>query len=149
MPSPDWPTVARLVLTSRCIDVIEENELAPAGKIAYQFSARGHELAQVLLGLALTHPHDAAAVYYRSRPFTLTAGLTVQEAFAAGLARGGGPSDGRDTGLSFFLPPRRGVTVLPMSGDVGAQYSPAAGWAQGIGYRQKVLGEAAWQGATA
>lgn len=145
----DWPAVARLVLTSRCMDEIEEQELAPAGKIAYQFSARGHELAQVLLGLAMQHPHDAAAVYYRSRPFVLAAGLTVQEAFAAGLARGGSPSEGRDTGLGFFLAPRRGVTVLPMSGDVGAQYSPAAGWAQAIRYRAGALGEADWQGAMA
>jgi 2-oxoisovalerate dehydrogenase E1 component len=103
----------------------------------------------VLLGSALRHPHDAAAVYYRSRPFALTAGLTVQEAFAAGLARGGGPSNGRDTGLGFFLAPRRGVTVLPMSGDVGAQYSPAAGWAQAIRYRTQVLQDATWHGALA
>ena len=148
-PAPAWAEVARLVLTSRCMDLIEERELAPTGQIAYQFSARGHELAQVLLGLALRHPHDAAAVYYRSRPFALTAGLTVQEAFAAGLAKAGGPSQGRDTGLGFFLPPRRGVTVLPMSGDVGAQYSPAAGWAQAIQYRARVLEEPEWQGALA
>jgi 2-oxoisovalerate dehydrogenase E1 component len=131
------------------MDLIEERELAPAGQIAYQFSARGHELAQVLLGLGLRHPHDAAAVYYRSRPFALTAGLTVEEAFAAGLARAGSPSAGRDTGLGFFLAPRRGVTVLPMSGDVGAQYSPAAGWAQAIQYREQVLNDAAWSGAIA
>ena len=146
---PDWPSVARHVLTSRCLDLIEERELAPTGQIAYQFSARGHELGQVLLGQALQHPHDAAAVYYRSRPLALTAGLTVQEALAAGLARGGGPSEGRDTGLGFFLAPRRGVTILPMSGDVGAQYSPAAGWAQAIRYRTEVLQETAWQGAIA
>jgi 2-oxoisovalerate dehydrogenase E1 component len=145
----DWPQVARLALASRTLDNIEETELAPAGKIAYQFSAKGHELAQVLLGLALSHPHDAAAVYYRSRPFALAAGLTLTEALAAGLARAGGPSNGRDTGLGFFLAPRRGVTVLPMSGDVGAQYSPAAGWAQAITYRSEVLKESAWHGALA
>src|SRR5687768_1664728 len=111
-PPPDWAEVARLVLTSRCIDLIEEQELAPAGKIAYQFSARGHELAQVLLGLALRHPHDGAAVYYRSRPFALTAGLTAQEAFAAGMAKGGSPSEGRDTGLGFFLAPRRAASGI-------------------------------------
>ena len=143
----DWPAVARLVLTSRRIDELEERELAPSGKIAYQFSAKGHELAQVLLALALTHPHDAAAVYYRSRPFTLAAGLSVAEALAAGMARALSPSKGRDTGVSFFLPPRRGLTVLPMSGNVGAQYSPAAGWAQAITYRSTVLKEADWQGA--
>jgi 2-oxoisovalerate dehydrogenase E1 component len=150
MPTPiDWPKVARLALTSRCLDTIEEQELTPAGLVAYQFSAKGHELAQILTGLALTHPHDGATVYYRSRPFLLAAGLTPQEAFAAGLARTGSPSEGRDTGLSFFLPPRHGVTVLPMSGNVGAQYSPATGWATAINYRRNSLGEADWAGAIA
>jgi 2-oxoisovalerate dehydrogenase E1 component len=145
----DWPRVARLALTSRLIDTIEEQELTPAGLVAYQFSAKGHELAQILLGLSLTHSRDAAAVYYRSRPFMLAAGLSVREAFAAGLARTGSPSEGRDTGVSFFLPPRNGVTVLPMSGDVGAQYSPASGWATAITYRRDTLGEADWSGALA
>jgi 2-oxoisovalerate dehydrogenase E1 component len=143
----DWPRVARLVITSRLIDTIEEQELTPAGQVAYQFSAKGHELAQVLLGMALRHPHDAAAVYYRSRPFMLAAGMSVAEAFAGGLAKTGSPSEGRDTGVSFFMPPREAVTVLPMSGNVGAQYSPAAGWAQAVSYRRDVLGEADWAGA--
>jgi 2-oxoisovalerate dehydrogenase E1 component len=145
----DWTQVARLALTSRRIDEIEEQELTPAGLVAYQFSSKGHELAQILLGLALRHPRDAAAVYYRSRPFMLAAGLTVREAFAAGLARTGSPAEGRDTGVSHFLPPRQGVTVLPMSGNVGAQYSPAAGWASAITYRRDVLGEREWDGALA
>ncbi len=147
--TPDWTRVARLVLTSRCLDEIEEQELAPSGQVAYQFSSKGHELAEVLLALALTHPHDAAAVYYRSRPFVLAAGLTLEEALAAGMARAGSPTNGRDTGVSYFLPRRDGPLVLPMSGDVGAQYSPASGWAQAIGYRRRVLGEAEWNGAIA
>src|ERR1041385_4878218 len=49
----DWREVARLVLTSREMDRIEEEELVPARKGLYQFSARGHDMAQVLLGLAL------------------------------------------------------------------------------------------------
>jgi 2-oxoisovalerate dehydrogenase E1 component len=32
---------------------------------------------------------------------------------------------------------------------VGAQYSPAAGWAQAIAYRRTILGQAEWQGAVA
>lgn len=148
-PALNWPRIARLLLTSRAMDDIEERELTPQGKVTYQFSARGHELAQILLASHLTHPHDAAAVYYRSRPFMLTAGLSAPEAFAAGLAKTGSPSEGRDVGVVFSLPPRQGVTVLPSSGDVGAQYTPAAGWAQAIGYRERVLKEAAWAGAIA
>src|SRR5918995_1899826 len=66
----DWREVARLVLTSREMDRIEEQELVPQKKIFYQFSARGHDLAQVLLGLQLKDG-DGAFGYYRSRPLLL------------------------------------------------------------------------------
>jgi 2-oxoisovalerate dehydrogenase E1 component len=145
----DWGAVARIMLASRAIDEIEENELVKAGKVTYQFSAKGHELAQALLGLALDHPHDAATVYYRSRPLMLAAGLTAREAFAADMARAGSPSEGRDVGVVYSLPPRGGPTVLPASGDVGAQYTPAAGWAQAITYYQRELKDKQWDGALA
>lgn len=145
----DWLAVARTVLTSRAIDAVEEGELAPSGLVKYQFSARGHELAQALLGQQLDHPRDAATVYYRSRPFMLTAGLTPEEAMAATMARAGSPNGGRDIGVVFSLPPRGRQTVLPMSGDVGAQYTPAVGWAHGIRYRAEILGHTDWQGAIA
>lgn len=143
----DWLEVARFMLLSREIDQLEEHHLTPQGKVKYQFSAMGHELAQVLLALSLDHPHDAAAVYYRSRPFLLACGLTAAEALAAGMARANSPSEGRDVGVVFNLPRRSGPTVLPASGDVGAQYSPAAGWAEAIGYRRRVLDEKDWEGA--
>lgn len=148
-PKPDWLEVARIALLSRAMDLLEETRLAPQGKIKYQFSAKGHELAQILLGQALDHAHDAATVYYRSRPFMLTAGLTPAEALAAGMALTGSPSEGRDVGVVFNLPRRNGPTILPASGDVGAQYTPAAGWAQAITYRCRVLGQQDWQGAVA
>jgi 2-oxoisovalerate dehydrogenase E1 component len=146
----DWHRVARLVLTSRALDHIEETVLVPDGLVTYQFSAGGHELAQVLLGLALDHPHDAASVYYRSRPFMLAAGLTPESALSATKGRQPSPNGGRDIGVVFSLTPRDGgPTVLPMSGAVGTQYTPAAGWASAIAYRQHVLGDMAWQGALA
>lgn len=156
--SPNWTQVARLLLTSRLLDELEERELAPAGKIPYQFSAKGHELSQILLALQLTHPHDAATVYYRSRPFMLAAGLTVKEAIAAGMAKSGSPSEGRDVGVVFSRKPPfprgegaggLGPTILPSSGDVGAQYTPAAGWAQAVQYHRDVLGEKDWDKAIA
>ena len=67
----DWREVARLALASRMMDEMEENELTPEGLVTYQFSARGHELGQLLLSQMLTAPFDAASVYYRSRPFML------------------------------------------------------------------------------
>lgn len=143
----DWSEVARLVLLSRALDRLEIEQLTPQGKVKYQFSAAGHELSQVLLALALDHPHDAATVYYRSRPFVLASGMTLAEALAGGMARLGGPSEGRDVGVMFNLPRRERAMVLPTSGDVGAQYSPAAGWAQAGCYRARVLGETEWDGA--
>ncbi len=145
----DWLKVARSVLLSRYMDRLEIENLTPQGKVKYQFSAMGHELAQVLLAQALNHPHDGAGVYYRSRPFMLASGLCAAEALAAGMALLGGPSAGRDVGVVFNMPRRDGITVLPASGDVGAQYSPTAGWAQAISYRKSVLQEEDWQGAIA
>jgi len=156
--SPNWTQVARLLLASRLLDELEERELAPAGKVPYQFSAKGHELSQILLALQLTHPHDAATVYYRSRPFMLAAGLTIQEAIAAGMAKSGSPSEGRDVGVVFSRKPPfpagegaggLGPTILPSSGDVGAQYTPAAGWAQAIQYHRDAMGEKDWDKAIA
>ncbi|MEW5829300.1 MAG: thiamine pyrophosphate-dependent enzyme [Chloroflexota bacterium] len=145
----NWSHIARLVLTSRTLDEIEEQELTPQGKVAYQFSAKGHELAQVLLAQHLTHLHDGATVYYRSRPFMLASGLSLTEALAAGFARTGSPSEGRDVGVVYSMRSRGGVTVLPASGNVGAQYTPAAGWAQAVRYHQTVLGDKDWDGAIA
>ena len=146
---PDWLEVTRLVLLSRKIDQIEEEQLAPQGKTKLQLSSAGHELAQVLLGLSLNHPWDAAGVYYRSRPFLLASGLSVQEALAASLARTGSPSEGRDVGVVFSMPHKNRATVLPTSGNVGTQYTPVAGWAQALQYRQRVLGEKTIAGAVA
>jgi 2-oxoisovalerate dehydrogenase E1 component len=140
----DWNRVADLMLLSRSIDDLEESELVPAKKILYQFSARGHELAQIVLGMHLNHPHDAASAYYRSRPLMLTLGLTPEDAIATGMAKSGGYSDGRDIGVVCNMPQKDGVKVLPMAGDVGSQYTPAAGWAQAIEYRKKVLKEDAY-----
>lgn len=149
MAQPDWSAVARTVLLSRQMDDLEVEDLTPRGKVKYQFSAGGHELAQVLLAAALDHPHDGATVYYRSRPFMLASGLTAAEALAAGMALTNSPSEGRDVGVVYNMPARSGPTVLPSSGDVGAQYTPAAGWAQAIRYRAAELGDSGWQGAVA
>jgi 2-oxoisovalerate dehydrogenase E1 component len=148
-PQFNWTAVARTVLTSRTIDRIEETELVPKGLVTYQFSARGHDLAQAILSECITHPHDGATVYYRSRPFVLGQGLTAAESMAASMARSGGIHGGRDIGVVHFLRPRGKATVLPASGDVGAQYSPAIGWAQAILYHHNVLGDASYKGAIA
>jgi len=145
----DWKKVARLLLLSREMDRLEVEQLTPQGKVKYQFSAGGHELSQILLALHLNHPHDAAAVYYRSRPFMLASGLTAREALAGGMARTGSPSEGRDVGVTFNMPRRTGALVFPMSGAVGSQYTPAAGWAQAVGYHLRVMGESEWQDAMA
>lgn len=143
----DWKEVVRLMLTSRFIDQKEENELVPQKKVLYQFSARGHELAQILLGMHLDHKHDSASAYYRSRPLMLTLGLGLEDAMAAPMGKSGGYSDGRDIGVVCNLPGDNGPVVLPMAGDVGSQYTPAAGWAQAVEYHRKSLSDRAYKGA--
>lgn len=142
--APDWKRVAYLLHLSRALDDIEESKLLPERKVLYQFSARGHDFAQILLGLHLTDPHDGVTVYYRSRPMMLALGVDLEDAAAAPLARSGSFSDGRDIGVVFNMPSRGGATVLPSCGGVGAQYTPAAGWAQAIRFRREALGDIAY-----
>jgi 2-oxoisovalerate dehydrogenase E1 component len=138
---PDWRKVARLLHTSRALDEIEETRLVPERKVLYQFSARGHELPQILLGLQFTDAHDGVAVYYRSRPLMLTLGVSAEDAAAGPLMRADSFSGGRDIGVVFNRPGRGGPTVLPACGGVGTQYTPAAGWAQAIRYRHDTLAD--------
>ena len=145
----DWERVLYLTTVSRFLDDTEENRLVPEKKVLYQFSARGHEVAQIILGQHLTHPHDGVGAYYRSRPLLLSLGLSFADALASPMGKSGGFSDGRDIGVVCNLPNNPGPVVLPMSGDVGSQYTPAAGWAQAITYYRDVLGATAYAGAIA
>src|SRR5262245_31245434 len=140
-PQLDWKRIAHLVLCSRALDRIELTQLVPQKKVLYQFSAGGHDLAQAILGSFLTHPHDGVSGYYRSRPLLLSLGLSLEDAAASPMARAGGFSDGRDIGVVCNLPRAPVACVFPMSGAVGWQYTPAAGWAPASVYRRAVLGE--------
>jgi 2-oxoisovalerate dehydrogenase E1 component len=148
-PSVDWLRVAYLVSLSRALDRMEETRLVPEKKVLYQFSARGHDLGQVLLGCRLDDPADAACGYYRSRPMLLALGVDVADALGSAMGRAGGYSDGRDIGVVFNYPNPHGASALPMCGGVGAQYTPTAGWAQAIEYHRNVLKDAAYDKAIA
>jgi 2-oxoisovalerate dehydrogenase E1 component len=139
--SVDWRAVVRYVAASRSLDGLEESKLLPARKVLYQFSARGHDVTQVLLGMHLTGARDGVGAYYRSRPLLLSLGLSLDEALASTMMRVGGMSEGRDIGVVFNHPRRHGACVLPVCGGVGTQYTPAVGWAQALRYRRAVLGD--------
>ncbi|MDE3129424.1 MAG: pyruvate dehydrogenase, partial [Gemmatimonadota bacterium] len=151
-PAFDWRRIAYDALVSRALDDVEETtnrnrtSVPKDHLVLYQFSARGHEVAQVMLGSRLTGRHDAAGAYYRSRPLLLALGLSAEDALASPLGRSGGFSDGRDIGVVCNLPRRDGAIVLPMSGDVGSQYTPAAGWAQAIAYYRDALHDESYAG---
>jgi 2-oxoisovalerate dehydrogenase E1 component len=100
----------------------------------------GHVMAQAILGMHL-RDGDAACGYYRSRPMLLALGVPLADALGSGMGLAGGYSDGRDIGVVFNYPNPGGAHALPMCGGVGAQYAPAAGWAQAITYKAKVLGK--------
>ncbi|MCW8890906.1 MAG: thiamine pyrophosphate-dependent enzyme, partial [Sedimenticola sp.] len=145
----DWKKIAYLMFVSRAMDRIEETQLVPGKEVLYQFSARGHDMSQIILGTRLNGPHDALAGYYRSRPLMLSLGMSLEDAMAGPLMRAGGYSDGRDIGVVHNLPNLKGPCGLPMSGGVGAQYTPVAGWAQSIHYYQRVLKDKSYRGAIA
>src|SRR6202453_3794422 len=137
----DWRSVVSRVAVSRALDDLEETALLPQRKVRYQFSARGHDVTQVLLGGQLTGSKDAVGGYYRSRPLLLTLGLSIDQALASSMMRAGGMSEGRDIGVVFNLPRREGACALPVCGGVGTQYTPAVGWAQALRYRLQTLGD--------
>jgi 2-oxoisovalerate dehydrogenase E1 component len=150
-PRFDWRRIAYTVLVSRALDDLEEatnrnRATVPREHLVlYQFSARGHDVGQAILGSMLNDPHDGVGAYYRSRPLLLALGLPIDDALGSPLGRAGGFSDGRDIGVVCNLPGWNGPTVLPMAGDVGSQYTPTAGWAQAVTYRRDVLRDAAWK----
>jgi 2-oxoisovalerate dehydrogenase E1 component len=141
-PAVDWQRIAYL-------DTMEETRLVPEKKVLYQFSARGHDMAQIMLGLRLTQKTDASCGYYRSRPLLLALGVDVADALGSAMGRSGGYSDGRDIGVVFNYPNPEGCSALPMCGGVGAQYTPTAGWADAIEYHRTVLKDPAYDGAIA
>jgi 2-oxoisovalerate dehydrogenase E1 component len=149
-PELDWRRIAYHTLVSRALDDLEEDTNRNRTKVPkdhlvlYQFSSRGHEVAQTILGLLLTHPRDGVSAYYRSRPLLLSLGLKIDDALGSPLGRAGGFSDGRDIGVVCNFPNENGPIVLPMSGDVGSQYTPAAGWAQAIQYYRDELEDASF-----
>jgi 2-oxoisovalerate dehydrogenase E1 component len=151
-----WLSILRRALISRAMDDLEvTKEYRPnpdkpmEGKLKFQFGAKGHEIPQLIAAALLHHPHDGATVYYRSRPLMLGVGLSPFEAFASNMHKLEGVSGGRDIGVVFNHKQPGGVTVLPASGDVGAQFTPAVGWAQAVKYRAEVMKQDDYQGAIA
>ena len=76
-----WRRIAYDALVSRALDDVEETtnknrtSVPREHLVLYQFSARGHDVAQVILGSLIDHKHDAVSAYYRSRPVLLALGL--------------------------------------------------------------------------
>ncbi len=153
--APHLSDARRPVLASRALDDLEEATNRNRGSVPrehvvlYQFSARGHDVGQSILGSLVNGPHDGVGAYYRSRPLLLALGLPMDDALGSPLGRAGGFSDGRDIGVVCNLPGWKGPTVLPMAGDVGSQYTPAAGWAQSILYHRDELKARGWEGSLA
>ena len=139
----DWREVARLVLTSREMDRIEEQELVPAKKVLYQFSARAAMTwRRCCSGLQLKDG-DAACGYYRSRPLLLALGVPLADALGSAWASPAAIRTGAISASCSTTPIPGGAHALPMCGGVGAQYTPAAGWAQAIDYKQQGAGRRA------
>ena len=97
-PRFDWRRIAYHVLVSRALDDLEEATNRNRGsvprehQVLYQFSARGHDVGQIILGNLLEHPHDGVGAYYRSRPILLSLGLPS----ASSMGRPRASSSGRE-----------------------------------------------------
>lgn len=143
----DWHEITSKLLISRALDDLEEFTLVKNKKVLYQFSARGHDMAQIILGQCLVGQKDAVSGYYRSRPLLLAMGLPPEMALEASMMKVGGFSDGRDIGVVFNNPKHEGACILPMSGGVGAQYTPVSGWAQAAKYHADILNNSKWKDA--
>ena len=143
----NWQEITAKLLISRALDDLEEFTLVKNKKVLYQFSARGHDMAQIILGQCLIGQKDAVSGYYRSRPLLLAMGLQPEQALEASMMKVGGFSDGRDIGVVFNNPKHNGACILPMSGGVGAQYTPVSGWAQAAKYHANVLNNPKWKDA--
>ena len=119
--------------------------------VLYQFSARGHDMAQMHPGLAAR-----PAARRRGRLLSLAADAARRSACrsrtrsAARSARSGGFSDGRDIGVVCNLPGWNGPDG---AADVGRRRLPVhAGGGLGAGRRRTIatqLGDAAWDGCIA
>ena len=122
LTSFDWRRIAYNTLVSRALDDLEEQtnrnraQVPKDHVVLYQFSARGHDMAQSILGSFLTSANDGVGAYYRSRPLLLSIGLSIEDALGSPLGRAGGFSDGRDIGVVCNFPNRHGPKVLPKIG---------------------------------
>src|ERR1700723_2991627 len=136
----DWRRVLRQVAISRALDDLEESTLLKERKVLYQFSARGHDVTQVLLSTQLTGTQDGVGAYYRSRPLLLGLGLPVEEASDSTMILTDGMSDGPNVGVVFTMPRKVGPCVLPVCGGVGGQYTPAVACSQALRLTLESLG---------
>ena len=57
----DWQKLAKDLLTSRALDDLEEYDLVKQKKVLYQFSARGHDMAQIMLGQIMNRKKEDGA----------------------------------------------------------------------------------------
>ena len=115
----DWERAAYTVLVSRALDELEESRLLPERKVLYQFTARGHDVTQALLGQMLTGARDGVGVYYRSRPLMLALGLTVEDALASTMMR----LPSRENGNRSMRPAAKGSTRV--SAPTAASLAPS------------------------
>ena len=108
----NWREVARLVLTSREMDRLEEEELVPAKKVLYQFSARAATTwRRCCSGCTSRMATRPAAIIARGRCCWRSACRSTTR-LGSGMGRAGGYSDGRDIGVVFNYPNPGGAPAL-------------------------------------
>jgi 2-oxoisovalerate dehydrogenase E1 component len=115
----------------------EENR--PICKYVHSTS-RGHEAIQIALGLQLL-PNDWVSPYYRDESVMLAMGWEPYEMMLQLLAKANDPFTG---GREYYNHPNSLAPdkpkIIHQSSATGMQAIPTTGLAQGIQYRENVLG---------
>jgi len=131
-----------LMTTARAMsDLYEENKEVTAKYV--HATSRGHEAAQLALGMQLL-PQDYLSAYYRDDSILLGIGLRPYELMLQLLAKRDDPFSG---GRTYYAHPSLNRPDMPkiphQSSATGMQAIPITGAAMGIQYREKMQMEQA------
>ena len=131
-------TAFRLIATAKSLTEIYEENFKFVAKYVHATS-RGHEAAQIALGLQLL-PQDWVAPYYRDDSILLSIGMTPYDLMLQLMAKRDDPFSG---GRSYYCHPSLKDDDKPkiphQSSATGMQAIPTTGVALGINYLEKAI----------
>ena len=140
--------VLEVVLLSRAMDAKTEKMVRQNKGATFQLGMAGHELIGAVAAMALIPGTDWAFPYYRDRAFAIGLGCSIEDLFAAFLAREGVNHSGGRMMPEHFS--QHDLRIPCQSSCVGSQFLQAVGVAQSVVLRgaQEVVYVSGGDGAT-